>query len=231
MDSSSSSHRPSLPAVPASLLLLVALCAGLWWWLRPDTQTGKAPPPSGLMGTGILEPFRVPGGSLQTNGITKAEELYKEKGTWRGTTTSGISLNATYRYEIELRADWNIHIDEERRIAFVVAPEIKPQLPVAVDSQSVQEKTESGWGRFDKWEHLRELREAISPLLEEKANSQGYKDLARGHARQTVEEFVSDWILKHRPWPEGPPPVIKVYFADEDDIPYPKGRSLKDFLP
>ncbi len=230
MNSPSSSRRLALPAVPVSFILLIVLCAVLWWWLSAG-GSGKSPLPDGPMGAGILEPFRVPGGTLQTNGITKTEEFRKVRGSWRGTTTSGIRLNATYRYEIELRSEWNMHFDEERRVAFVVAPAIEPQLPVAVDSQSVQEWTESGWGRFDKWEHLQELRTEMSPVLEEKAKSKGYRDLARGDARQTVEEFVSDWILKHRPWPEGPAPVIKVYFADEDDIPYPVGMSLKDFLP
>ena len=225
-------RRSSLPVVPASFLILIALCAGIWWWMKPDGP-GSSSPPHGPLGSGIMEPFRTPGGTLQTNGITKTEEIRKDKntGSWWGTTSAGIRFNATYRYEVELRSDWKLHIDEQRRLAFVVAPAFKPQLPVAVDSQSVQEWTSSGWARFDKWDHLQKLRQEISPVLEEKAKSHGYMDLARGDARSTVEEFVSDWIVKNRPWPEGPEPVIKVYFSDEKEIPFPDGRSLEDFLP
>ena len=142
-----------------------------------------------------------------------------------------MRFNATYRYEIPLLPEWNIHIDEGRRLVTLVAPLFKPQLPVAVDSQSVQEWTSAGWGRFDKWEHLQELRAEVSPVLEVKATSSGYIDLARGDARKTVEEFVNNWTVKNRPWPDGPAPVIKVHFPDEKDIPFPAGRSLKDLLP
>lgn len=220
----------SLPAVPITFLALVMLCAGLYWVLRPGTF--KQPLPSGPVGVGILEPFRTPGGTLHTNGITKTEELRKDGDkTWRGTTSSGIRLDATYRYEIELRSDWNFYIDTTRKIVLVVAPSIKPQLPVAVDSKTVQEWTQSGWGHFDKWEQLQGLRQEISPFLESRARSKGYTDLARGDARKTVEEFVSDWLLKNKGQPADSGHVVKVYFADEQDIPFPDGKSLKDFLP
>jgi hypothetical protein len=38
------------------------------------------------------------------------------------------------------------------------------------------------------------------------------------NARQTVEEFVADWLLKQRGWPEHSDRFVKVYFADEPDI-------------
>lgn len=183
------------------------------------------------MGSGTLVPIRTEGGSLRTGGLRKTEEFRKESDSWRGTTTSGIRLDATYRYDIELRDDWRIHINRERGIVFVVAPPYEPALPVAVDSESLREWTESGWGRFDKWDHLQELRREISPMLEKKAKSEGYRELARGTAKTTVEEFVADWVAGNRDWPEDITPVVRVHFADEDDIPYPEGRSLGDFLP
>ena len=189
-------------------------------------QSIRSKPP---LDSGLLIPFRAEGGTIHTNGITKTEEVRTDLGSWRGTTTAGMRFNATYRYEIPLLPEWNIHIDEGRRLVTVVAPLFRPQLPVAVDSQSVQEWTSAGWGRFDKWEHLQELRAEVSPVLEAKATSSGYIDLARGDARKTVEEFVNNWIVKNRPWPDGPEPVIKVHFSDEKDIPFPAERSLKDF--
>ena len=221
----------SLPAVPVSFLALVVLCAALYGWFRKSSPA--QPPPNGPIGIAKLEPFRTPGGTLHTNGITKTEELRQDGDkTWRGTTSSGIRLDATYRYDIELRSkDWNILIDETRKLAFVIAPAPQPQLPVAVDSKSVQEWTQSGWGRFDKWDHLQALRQEISPYLESRARSKGYIDLARGDARKTVEEFVSDWLLKSKGWPADSERFVKVYFSDEPDIPFPDGTSRKDFLP
>lgn len=215
----------------SALVLVGATGGALWWFSRTDEPEEVAIAPSGPFGSGIMVPFRTAGGTLQTNGILKTEELRKESGSWRGTTTSGIRLNATYRYEIELREEWKAHVDQERGIVFVVAPELRPQLPVAVDSDSMQEWTEAGWGRFDKWEHLAELRGEITPTLAERASSSGYIDLARGPARETVEEFVRDWALKNVPWSKNVQPVIKVYFADESQIPYPEGLKLNQFLP
>ena len=230
MNADQAPRKFSLPAVPVTFLALVLLCGGLYWWLRPGPST--RPSPSGPVGIGRLEPFRTPGGTLHTNGITKTEELRQDGGkTWRGTTSSGIRLDATYRYEIDLRSDWNFYIDDSRKVVLVVAPPIKPQLPVAVDSKTVQEWNQSGWGRFDKWDQLQILRQEISPFLESRAKSKGYIDLARGDARKTVEEFVSDWLLKNKSQPANSEHLVKVYFADEPDIPFPDGKSLKDFLP
>ena len=215
----------------ACKLFALILVGALLCWLCVDRriEAGRAgpssPPPE-------LVPFRTAGGTLHTNGFLKTETLQKETGTWRGTTSSSIRLNATYRYDIELRSkDWNILIDDTRKVAFVIAPAFRPQLPVAVESRSVAEWTESGWGRFDKWDHLRALRREISPHLEKLAGSYGYIEVARGQARLTVEEFVTDWLLRSRGWPEHSERFVKVYFADESDIPFPGNKSLQDFLP
>ena len=196
MNTQNTSGKFSLPVVPVSFLALVIVCALLFWWLRPHVSGGTQPASNGPVGIGRLEPFRTPGGTLHTNGIVKTEELRKDEGSWRGTTSSGIRLDATYRYEIELRSNWNFYIDDTRKTALIVAPLYKPQLPVAVDSKTVQEWTSSGWGRFDKWDQLQALRQEISPFLAAKARSKSYMDLARGDARKTVEEFASDWLLK-----------------------------------
>ena len=210
---------------------LTAVCALLWAWRHfhcrtEPSPTRAMPPPAEMV------PFRTAGGILHTNGFTQSETVRQETASWRGTTVSQIRFTATYRYEIPLRSkEWNMLIDDARQVAFVIAPPLRPQLPVAVDSRSVQDWTESGWGRFDKCDHLQTLRREISPHLERLAGSSGYLEVARGQARMTVEEFVSDWLLKNRGWPEHSERFVKVYFADEPDIPFPENKSLKDFLP
>ena len=78
---------------------------------------------------------------------------------------------------------------------------------------------------------MQALHAEVSPCLEKLASSPGYLEVARGQARQTVEEFVCDWLLRQRGWPERGERFVKVYFTDEPDIPFPDDRSLKDFLP
>jgi hypothetical protein len=231
MNTQDTPRQFSLPVVPLSFLALIIVCALIFWWLRPNDSGGKQPGPNGPVAIGRLEPFRAPGGTLHTNGIIKTEELRKDEGSWRGTTSSGIRLDATYRYDIELRSKWNFYIDDTRKTALIVAPLYKPQLPVAVDSTTVQEWTSSGWGRFDKWDHLQALRREVSPYLATKASSKAYMDLARGDARKAVEEFASDWLLKTNRVTSKSAYLVKVYFADEPDIPFPKNRTIKDFLP
>lgn len=221
----------SLPIVPTSFIALIVIGALLYWWLVPPGSGGKAPDPNGPVGIGRLEPFRTAGGTLHTNGIIKTEEMRKDTGSWRGTTSSGVRVDATYRFDIELRSQWNFFLDDTRKIAFVVAPALKPQLPVAFDSKTVQEWTSGGWLRFDKHENLQALRQDLSPYLAEKARSKGYVDLARGDARKTVEEFVTDWLLKNSKGASSSDYVVKVFFEDEPDIPYPDTMNLKSFLP
>lgn len=178
MNTRNTSGRFSLPVVPFSFLALVIVCALLFWWLRPGfSSSEQQPDPRDPVGIGRLEPFRTPGGFLHTNGIIKTEELRKDEGSWRGTTSSAIRLDATYRYDIELRSNWNFYIDDARKTALIVAPLYKPQLPVAVDSETVREWTSSGWGRFDKWEQLQALRQEISPFLAARARSKAYMTL------------------------------------------------------
>lgn len=230
MDSPTPFKKLSFPTVPLSFFTLIVILGAAWWVYQPRSRTSvhgdsEAPPPE-------LVPFRTAGGTLHTNGFLKTETLEKQTGTWLGTTSSGIRLNATYRYDIELRSkDWNIYVDETHKFAFVIAPPFKPQLPVAVDSNSVYEWTHSGWGRFDKWNQLQDLRRETSSYLEKNATSPGYLEVARGNARTTVEEFVADWLLRSKGWPAHSERFVKVYFADEPNIPFPENKSLKDFLP
>ena len=214
-----------------TFLILILLVAALVWW-RQHIESDSIAHPGSFAPPSELIPFRTAGGTLHTNGFLKTETLHNETGSWLGTTSSTNRLNATYRYDIELRSnDWNISIDDGRKVAFVVAPSLRPQLPVAIESRRVAEWRQSGWGRFDKWEQLRALRQEISPHLEKLAESRGYVEVARGQARLTVEEFVADWLLKQRGWPRGSQRFVKVYFADEPDIPFPDNKTLKDFLP
>lgn len=213
------------------MVVLALAAGGAYWWITEGGDKGF-PLPRKPIGSDTLRVFRVPGGSLSTAGLTKTEQFSKkDEDDWWGTTSSVIRLDATYRYDIELRSDWKFVFDPERNVAFVVVPELKPQLPVSINSGTIQEETSSGWARFDKWEHLAALRREISAELEKKANGRDYRDVVRGQARLTVEEFVSDWLVRQPDHSGKERPVVKVYFETEEGIPFPKGRTLSDFVP
>jgi hypothetical protein len=214
--------RRSLPLLLVGLIIVLTVV-----WVRSSrkNRTNEG------FGPGTLKVIRVPGGTLYTSGLVKTESFNKEAGSWRGTTTSDIRFNATYRYEIPLRDQWKVFIDEHRKIAYIGAPAYKPQLPVAVDSKTVEEKTAGGFLRFDKWDLLQELRQEISPLLEAKAKSPDYIGLVRDDARKTVREFVRDWMVKNSLNQSGEIQDIIVFFADEKDVEFPKGIKIEDFLP
>ena len=208
-------------------LTLTLLCTLAF--LGKCAEPSKTPEPKIIHGE--IVPFRTPGGMLETHGFTRTETFRKDTGSFLGTTSSEIRLNATYRYSIELRQKWNLYIDDSRHLAFVIAPAFHPQLPVAVDSSTVFTWSESGWGRFNKYEHLLGLQREISPRLETLAQSKEYIELGRKNARITVEEFVKGWILKQRNWPADCHPFVKVFFQDEQEIPLPEKTKMTDFLP
>ena len=102
--------------------------------------------------------------------------------------------------------------------AVVVAPDLRPSLPVAIDTGTWREKTESGWARFDKHEQLEALRRSLSADLEERAADERRVALAREASRRTIGEFVEKWLLVKDPaWKAGAFTAVKVYFPDEMD--------------
>jgi len=162
-----------------------------------------------------LASMRIPGGMLITHGFQRTETFHKETGSFFGATSSEIKLQATYRYAIELRNKWTLNIDDTRHIAFVTAPPFRPIFPVAIDTNTISTWSHSGFLKFDKHEHLQALQKEISPRLESLAQSKEYIELGRKEARISVEQFVVDWILKHRGWPNHCQPCVKVNFEDE----------------
>jgi len=201
------------------LLALTLIYTFIFLGRCADSQTKPQPKPEFIY-------LRIPGGTLETHGFKKSEVFNKSTGSFLGTTSSEIRVNATYRYQIALRGKFTLYIDETRNIALVIAPSFHPVVPVAIDSSTIVTKTSSGWARFNKHEHLQKLQRELSPRLESLAQSREYIELGRKEARITVEEFVCDWILKNR----DSKPFVKVYFEDETEIPLPENMKLSTKL-
>ena len=164
----------------------------------------------------------LPGGLLETATIRMGEDFYKSDaltwwGLYLGNTASHIQVAATYRYGVPL-ADPVWEIVSKGQIAVVVAPLLRPSLPVAVDTSTWRERTENGWARFDKEEQLEQLRRGVSNDLEQRANDPRRIALAREASRRTIGEFVEKWLLTKDPqWKVGAFSVVKVVFQDEMD--------------
>jgi hypothetical protein len=201
---------------------LVAAAVAVYYLLP---RSGLTPAPHDWTAEWRADPpvvSTLPGGLLETATIRMGEDFYKSDaltwwGLYLGNTASHIQVAATYRYGVPL-ADPVWEIVTKGQIAVVVAPLLRPSLPVAVDTSTWRERTENGWARFDKEEQLEQLRRGVSNDLEQRANDPRRVALAREASRRTIGEFVERWLLtKDAQWKAGAFSVVKVVFHDEMD--------------
>jgi hypothetical protein len=162
-----------------------------------------------------------PGGLLEAATVRMTEDFYRSDsrtwwGIYLGSTVSQIQASAVYRYGVPL-SDPAWQIATRGQTAVVVAPDLRPSLPVAIDMATLREKTENGWARFDKQEQLDELRRSLSGELETRAGDTARMALARDTARRTIGEFVDRWLLGQDEWTADVFNTVKVFFADEVD--------------
>ncbi len=203
----------------AAVLVVVGLVALTLW---PRGQS----PPAGHDWTAEWrnEPpvvTTIPGGLLELSTMRMVEDFYKSDrkvwwGIYLGETVSHIQVPATYRYGVPL-SDPLWQIVTRGQTCVVVAPSLRPSLPVAIDTAAMREKTESGWARFDKQANLDDLRRSISADLADRANDPSRMALAREASRKTVAEFVERWLVPRGEWQPGVFSSVKVFFADEVD--------------
>lgn len=163
----------------------------------------------------------IPGGLLETATLRMSEHFYRsDSRTWwgihLGTTVSQIEATAVYRYGVPLD-DPAWQVVTRGAVAVVVAPDLRPGLPVAIDTATLRERTESGWARFDERVQLDALRRSLSAELEGRAGDPARVALAAEASRRTIAEFVEHWLLARGEWRPGVFSSVKVYFAGEVD--------------
>ncbi len=129
-------------------------------------------------------------------------------------TTSRINVPATFRYHIDLKGDWKLIEDEDR--LHVVAPPLKPSLPVAFDSSKMQ-KNNPGWFNYITGDSMIELEKTITPELEKKAKDPEQAKLFEDKAKLSIAKFLQTWLMGEGQWAEGKYEQIIVYF-DEADV-------------
>lgn len=131
-----------------------------------------------------------------------------------GTTVSEISVPATYRYYIDLNDDWFVTTDGSRLL--VLAPKIRPSLPVAFDTAKVQKKSQAGWARWDGDENMEELERTITSRLAVRASDDSSLKKIREASREPVAKFVQSWLLSREAWGDAKFEEISVMFEGED---------------
>jgi hypothetical protein len=94
----------------------------------------------------------------------------------------------------------------------VIAPPVKPSLPVAVDLRHMGEDSGGTWilVPFNKDEDLRALRHEITGALARKAGSDSCLTLQRAGARKTVTEIVEKWLVTQQAWKAAEKPRVEV---------------------
>lgn len=113
-----------------------------------------------------------------------------------GTTVSEIRAMVVYRYHLKLSDDWQLSVQNGRCI--VVAPAIRPSLPPAIRTETMEKKSEAGWLRFNAEENLSALEKGLTTMLEVRGASPSKIRNVREASRQSVAKFVQQWILKEQ---------------------------------
>ena len=100
---------------------------------------------------------------------------------------SQIRVKAVFRYHVPLDPKgWHVkRVGDQFR---VIVPAVKPSLPVAIDTATLQKNTTSGWLRFNKAENLDALEKDLTAQLEKRAAESRNIELQRPKARQAAKD-------------------------------------------
>ena len=162
--------------------------------------------------------MRTKGGLLEVSTIGATEifeqaTAYSALGINLGKSVARIRVPATYRYHVELAHEWRFI--RRDKIFSVIAPAVKPSLPVAIDTAKLEAETFGKWSIFNDKASIAGLQKTITASLGQRASSQKYIDLQREHARKTVTDFVGKWVLSQDKWKSDSGYTVRVFFADE----------------
>jgi hypothetical protein len=200
-----------------ALLVVCSLIANAIWlsrlWGEPARRTTTQ-----SAAIDQFEVIRTKGGLLAVSTI-KAPELFQATaehtvlGVPVGQTTSQIRVQAVYGYHVELAPEWKVTLRDKQLI--VIAPRVKPTLPVAIDTARLERFASGAWSVFTGAAELDRLQRSISQSLATKAALPSYIQFQREAARTTVTEFVRKWMLGQERFKSAGDYQVRVFFADE----------------
>lgn len=162
--------------------------------------------------------MRTSGGLLEVSTIKVSEQfdaarVHSFLGANLGKTATQIRVPVVYRYHIELAPEWSIRLRDKTFI--VIAPAVKPSLPVAIQTEGIEKQSSGVWSALTGTALLNTLERSISPALAARAGSATYVGLQRDASRKTVREFVAKWLITQERWKAASGYPIQVFFADE----------------
>jgi hypothetical protein len=199
-----------------ALLVVASVAANLYFVLRDSGESRRVVTQSAAVDQ--FEVIRTKGGLLAVSTI-KAPEFFQATadhqvlGVPVGQTTSQIRAQAIYSYHVELAPEWKVTLRDKTFI--VIAPRVKPTLPVAIDTAKLERFASGTWSLFTGASELDRLQRSISTSLAAKAALPSYIQFQREAARATVAEFVSKWLLEQPRWQPASAYKVQVFFADE----------------
>ncbi len=200
-----------------ALLLALSLAANLVWlsrlWGEPSRRSASHSP-----ALDQVEVIRTKGGLLAVSTIKAPESFHATAdhtilGVPVGQTTSQIRVQAVYAYHVELAPEWKVTLRD--RTLIVIAPRVKPTLPVAIDTARLERFASGTWSAFTGPGELDWLQRSISQSLAAKAALPSYIQFQREAARATVTEFVGKWMLGQERFKTAGDYKVRVFFADE----------------
>lgn len=165
-----------------------------------------------------VEVIRTPGGLLQVSTIKSPETFqattdHRFLGVDLGQTTTQIRVPAVFNYHVELAPQWKVTVHANE--VLVIAPAIKPTLPVAIDTARLEKFSSGTWSLFTGPGELDALQRSITQTLALKAATPSYLAFQRAAARETIQEFIAKWLLTQKQFDALAKPSIRVFFADE----------------
>lgn len=196
-----------------AFILGIGVTTGVWYSWQKKIEWG------GHGGSvDMIEVLRIKGGALQVSTIRSPEYftstvIHKFFGIRLGTTIAQIVLPATYTYVVHLATAWKVTVKDN--VFTVVAPAVKANSPVAIDTQGIKQQSSGIWSAFTGQSQLDALLKAVTPVLDKKAMSPSYVQFQREAARATVKEFVEKWLVTQESWKGAKGLDIKVFFSDE----------------
>jgi hypothetical protein len=194
------------------LVGVVANAALFAWQLRaPPKTTATASSSSAVV-------MRTPGGLLEVSTISTEERFdstttHTVLGVSVGKTVAQVRVPAVYRYHIPLAKDWTLRSAD--RTLMVLAPAVRPALPVAIRTEQLESFAFGIWSPLTGSEAVASLQRSITATLAEKARTPEMIQLQRESARQTVTEFVQQWVVRQPGWQGAKAPTVLVFFEDE----------------
>ncbi len=142
------------------------------------------------------------------------EDFSAQDVTWRGTASAALRVSVTYHYYVALTDPWNLRmtVTPAGVVGDVLAPALRPLEP-AVDTSQLETKNANGWANWSGNQLADDLLKDLSVKLNQRATQQ--LPLYYPAAREAVEKFVRDWMLKEYDLPPGTPVYLRIRFSNE----------------